>query len=107
LLAAVDALLVDQDGLVTDPVSCAGDRGQESLAVGPMMPSPLPALWGLAAERPTFVHASISLGVHESGPHASLIHRFADDVAPLSRAFHDFARGYAENLSKSRSAASR
>ena len=107
LLAAVDALWVDQDGLVTDPVSCAGDRCRASLAVGPRMSSALPALWGLVAERPTFVHASISLGVHESGSHASLIHRFADDVAPLSRAFHDFARGYAENLSKSRSAASR
>ena len=115
LLAAVDALLVDQDGLVTDPVSCAGDRCPASLAVGPMMPSPLPALWGLAAERPTFVHASISLGVHESGPRASLIHRFADDVAALSRTFHDFAHGFGhgfghgfvENVSKSRSAASR
>jgi hypothetical protein len=123
LLAAVDALLVDQDGLVTDPVSCAGDRCPASLAAGPMTPSPRPALWGLAAERPTFVHASISLGVHESGPRASLIHRFADDVAALSRAFHDFARGFGhafshgfghgfghgfvENVSKSRSAASR
>ncbi len=99
LLCAVDAVLIDQDGLASDPVSCAGDRCRETIALGPTMPSPLPALWSLAAELPTFVHTSIALGVHDSGPRAGLVHRFGDDVAALSRALYDFAR--------SRSAASR
>lgn len=99
LLCAVDAVLIDQDGLASDPVGCAGDRCRETVALGPSMPSPLPALWSLAAELPTFVHTSIALGVHESGPRAPLIHRFTDDVAALSRTLYEFAR--------SRSAASR
>lgn len=92
LLGAVDALLVDQDGLATDPVSCAGNRCSASQALGPVAVSPLPALWSLAAGRPTLVHRSVDLGSHAEGPRGALVRRFDDDVAMLSRTLHDLAR---------------
>jgi hypothetical protein len=104
LLGAVDALAVDQDGLATDPVSCAGDRCAKAQALGPMQPSPLPALWALAAGVPALVHRTVDLGAHADGPQAALIHRFDDEVAPLARLLHDVAL---QDRARSASAASR
>ncbi|MFM7262112.1 MAG: hypothetical protein ACKO3W_16125 [bacterium] len=92
LIGAVDALVVDQDGLATDPVSCAGQRCAASQALGPVAVSPLPALWSLAAGIPTVVHRTVDLGSHADGPSGALVRRFEDDVAMLSRIFHDLAR---------------
>jgi hypothetical protein len=104
LLPAVDAIVLDRDGLATHPIACAGWRGYavglSPLEVSPgeippgetppgeMPPwemSPLPALWALACGVPVFAHASIDLGRHGTHP---LVVRFADDVAQLARDLH-------------------
>jgi hypothetical protein len=95
ILPAIEALVLDQDGVATNPLSCMGWRQPALLrrwmpkpwllqegAVAPQPMSPMPALWALACGKPALVHASVDLGAHAS--HA-LVTRFDSDVAQLAR----------------------
>jgi hypothetical protein len=99
LLSAMDALVLDRDGLATHPIACAGWR-TDATRPAPAAMSPLPALWALARGIPVLAHASIDLGHHGEHP---LVVRFADDVAQLARDLH--ARvGAASNHAPARAA---
>lgn len=86
LLPALDAAVLDADGVGDRPVDCAGWRRGPGLVPEPM--SALPALWSIAFGRPAAVHASIELGAHAAHP---LVGRFDDDVASFARVIHAFA----------------
>lgn len=85
ILPAIEALVLDQDGVATNPLSCIGWRQPRFMResdVAPQSMSPMPALWALACGKPALVHASVDLGAHAS--HA-LVTRFDSDVAQLAR----------------------
>ena len=87
ILPALDAVILDQDGLATMPTDCAGWRGVRSgeRSIPPQAMSPLPALWALASGIAALVHAGVDLGVHAGHP---MVTRFSDDVAELARGVH-------------------
>jgi hypothetical protein len=84
LLPAMDALVLDRDGMASLPIACAGWRAPRACAGLDRMSS-LPALWALACGVPVFAHASIDLGRHATHPE---VVRFGADVAQLARELH-------------------
>lgn len=114
LLPALDALVLDRDGLVDAPVACRGWRSRRipgvpcdldagGLVGEPM--SPLPALWAVATGVPAFVHRSIGLG-RAGGDRDGTprIHRFDRDVAAFADALIAIARAAAEGVQDARAA---
>ena len=96
LLPALDAFVLDRDGLVDAPVECRGWRSRRlpgvprDLDAGGLVGepvSPLPALWAIATGVPAFVHRSVDLGVHaEASAVGAPLHRFDRDVAAFADA---------------------
>lgn len=85
--AALDAVILDEDGAASMPPECMGWRTPSSggRAVAPQPMSPLPALWALSCGKPVFAHDSIDLGAHGGDPRVT---RFSRDIAQLARELH-------------------
>lgn len=121
LLPALDALVLDRDGLPDAPVDCRGWRSRRLPGIPPDLDagglvgepmSPLPALWALAIGVPAFVHRSIELGAHGEacgggGDAGARVQRFDRDVAAFADALLATARAAQDARAANASAASR